>query len=650
MIAFVALWLLSFLMLPVFADMRQSKSTLVLPYAIGTGLIVLGIVGCVVIGVPEIRGWNFVIIALGCIVSIFVFSNGAIVKTIRREIRLEFRALAYNGIYVPRGYRCDGYVNSSKLFEMLLLAYFSSTFIIALLTGVINGDAQIYNVSRVYSWLLSDTMFLETHSNGYHAYMSIGHDLLYVLDSSIGSTYGLGLVCWSESLALFLLVVSVACDGSRPFIGKQISPGVWAALLYMSVPLFYFQSSSVKNDLAVTLFGALFCVCVYRVYIERRLMNKKSQAEMMVLAITYGLASYNVKSYGILAVIAVLVTVVALAFLKAETRVESMVIRDDLDYDVKPLVIKSSIVLGQIVLMLLFSVHIQRYWGVEKASIVSNYTTGLIRGGVVDMQVLTNPLRIIYEMVLQLPLPIRVENLPGMQFLGSHGGTYEYAFGGYFGEDIAWCGFGFLVVAIYGILRYINSIKQKRISQSEFLVYSSCFYMVAICLSILWQPWYSRFLGFFYIGIIAIAAQGMAATSSLSGKSLYSWIILGGYGTLMAAVKGLAIAAHLQFIDSDRYVMKSHGQDVEEIRSTIKNSLSSKANENNLDVCIDGGPTLYILKELYAKVREYDIKEVGFPSREECEKVGKNHEAVSEGFSNVSFIQREIGTSRERSH
>ena len=637
MIAFLCLWVLAVLMLPIFRDLREDESTVIIPFTFDVAVVILGFIGFIVIEVPSGIEVRIGVVSIASLAALLIYKWRLVWSKVRSELELDLRALKTIGVVGSSKRKGGLSFRYLDLFRILVVAYFGSTFLIAIGSGVINGDAQIYNLSRVYSWLLNGTIFLTSHGNGYHAYMSIGHDLLYVLDSSFGSTYGLGLVCWSENIALFLLVVSTLSKSERVDNIGVSSTGIWSGFLYMAIPLFYFQASSVKNDLAVTLFGMLFFVSTYRLFSGA---GRKSRVGVAITALTFGLSTYHVKSYGVLAAVAVVPVVVMFFAFRGKKQHQMTFRKEVMASERKGIALKSIVVMGLVTLLIAFSMHVQRYWAIDKAKTVSTYTTGLFQGKGLDMQALTNPFRIIYELVIQLPMPMRVDELPGMGFLGEYSGPYTYSFGGYFGEDIAWCGLGFLIISSYGVSRYIVRADKRWRTLSGFIFLTSFIYIVLMGLCVLWQPWYSRFIGIFYIGVIGIAAQGLEGVK-LERKKLIFWMGLAYYATLMAAVKGLAIVAYLQFINKDYYSLKSHGMTKDEVRLAVRKDLNIKQQRQKVSICIEGGPTLYIMREIYLQIKKGGYAEVIFPSRRECKILINGNEGISSEFKNVAIIKED---------
>ena len=559
-------------------------------------------------------------------------------RTLAASIQKEITTWVRIGI-PDLGHASPGEKNSphlERMIKILVIAYFTTSFVIALSGNVVNGDAQIYHISRLITFLTQGTAFISETSMPRHAYAEIFHDLQYIYDLGIGNTRGLGLICWLENLSCFLLVSwlgwligkwNTQTDPSCQSLSIKCSQA--SQLIYISLPMPFFQSVSVKNDLALILV-ALILIQLLIIVSTNSVSGTRSELCFCWLTGMLCLISLvGNKAYGILSIPGLALLALALKC----RRVDKSLHRENTLYSkpekTRPGKIYSlfagiwvGVILGLNTVIYAYHSHISKtYWSAERNNEVIKNLTFAYQAKISLVEIIFNPLKICFEWLIQAPLFKKVDFsglLPNLQF-----GPYSYTFGGYFGEDIAWPGLG--LTLLFFIL--VQGLFTRRIRCSDdssglgkgLFLYSVLTFLVLSQL-IYWQPWYSRFIGIALIPLVPLLGFYLNAYLERGRPVNFFLIFILPLTTLLAVIKSTAILYISTAGEPSYYAKKSHYMKLESIRD----ALSRIKPGGKVAICSDSinSPSLYPM-QLYLKMlmeRRHN-QETDFPSTEECAKI-----------------------------
>lgn len=520
--------------------------------------------------------------------------------------------------------------------------YIGSTFFFALVKRASNGDAQVYNLSRSASMLISGSAIIESHSSSRHAFADIFHDIVFTLDIGINSIQGLGLVCWMENIFALLLVSWISyysvfharLDRHSKWLeqASQRSIVTCTQIVYMSMPMLFFQASTVKNDLAASLFSLISLISVVQLRELKAYQKLKLQHTFfcVIFAFTSLVLAFGIKSYSILTAPVLLI----LFLIPERSRTKNQASYKHLSkitfegqLSLSRLIGLGLISWGVVISLSLLVKHklnIASNWNSDHIYEVSRHLTPLSNGRVLNTDTLLNPLKLITEFSLQFPLPFEI-NASNLRFLGSinrySDQPYPFAFGGYFGEDIAWPGLGFLILIIVTLIAtifsFLSGTSGRYLNPQKLLFASGCFILAEMSILVYWQPWYSRFIG---IGIIPMVPQMSIYLNKLlticNGKLTTNLIVgLLLLPSFLAFTKSSALLLQSEFINRDHYSTISYGLSEDGIRGKL-----ALEKGKSYKVCINGNnsPSLLPLMHL-ADLQGRKLNRFSFLSKENCD-------------------------------
>ena len=582
-------------------------------------------------------------------------------KGIRDELRVEWHC--WKALRLTWWIKQKESETLLKAGRLTLSVYTSVTLLLALFKRVSNGDAQVYNLARIPSMLITGTPFLAEHSSSKQAFADLLHDIIYSPDIGIGNIQGLGLVCWIENILILSLVswIPLYSGTTRSeYAQNKIAPDTqtkkricWSQIAYMALPMAIFQSTSVKNDLPVVLFS-MTALCCLLILIEQRRGFRIENADVASISLTGILNIFlaiGSKSYAILCIPAL-----ALIGLLSSTRHENNpTIKKVLMAGKKPQnhiqlkkLIVSAAILCSIFLFFAHRRNVAVNWWLERDKEIGRHLTPLQEGSLLDPGTLLNPIRVLFEFFIQAPLlteisPSLTTNASTLNFQS----PYEFRFGGYFGEDIAWPGtiffLGFIIAFAIFAYNHFNMHSWTKLNTLECSFIYGCFTFITMSLLIHWQPWYSRFIGLGitpctpYIGATIehfISNISSPAQKRVAIVALFSILI----PSMLAAGKSTATFVYSEILNRDHYLNISYSLSSTQIAERLK--LSRGASYN---VCIEGetSPSLYPLLIL-AREKSRKGNQIFFPSSQSCDTLINNKmNEVTTKAGSVHIIRRD---------
>ena len=420
--------------------------------------------------------------------------------------------------------------------------------VLAVSLPVTNGDAQLYNLSRVSASIISGT-FPPAGGNQYQSYYEYAHDYIYAPDLVLGNITGLGIVCLAEWL---FCLVAVTWITRRAGTKDSKYKTAICLILFVSWPVGVFQAISVKNDLCI----ALYCLVLYQVVASRldwkKEWNRDAGGEFRkglgcLYALSIAFLLLISKGYGFIGIIAViapwLCTLIAKA--KRSTRITSRNIGSiftrngrrlavekffspsSYSFHAMPIILIATIV-GQVAISSHFIYTNKSVWNYEYSVMRRSVSTdrdfiSLSTGFTV------NSARYLVEGLFHAPIPSHSarnaissysSRLPIVSSdVALRQGYFDkskesFRVSNYFGEDIAWPAPVITVLSILG-LAVFTRIHWKNYSSSEplKLYLSSAILMLSLASALKWSPYNVRYFTCVYF--LAIPFLGKIASGTL---------------------------------------------------------------------------------------------------------------------------------------
>lgn len=404
--------------------------------------------------------------------------------------------------------------------RILSLLYLALLAIISCFMQPVNGDSQVYNLSRVLVSLLSKSTFLQESSIPTQAFHSFAHDYLYTPDLLIGSTLGLGTLSMLELVYVWILVDVVISHSvsSCPSIFTKVD--LWRAryigrILLISMPPLFYQATLTKNDLVLAPLSISIALCLYFFTQEARPTGKPQLIGILtsVLQLFCGiLLLYSSKGYGVVLLLTLFIVFLFTPFLarsgNAYVRKAFYSISNQPSGTANPQVLCILAGLVSIISTTIYSFmdNRQRYWADAYSAFTAKHSISSLES---LYSLPHNLARIFLEFLINIPLPFRVS--PG-DILWSYRDksflplTDTYSFGGVINEDISWPGVIFNLAAMASILLVLFSStfsigKSRRCSNDKICIPDlpvalgasgliSGFLLAGL---LYWQPYSSRF-------------------------------------------------------------------------------------------------------------------------------------------------------------
>ena len=523
----------------------------------------------------------------------------------------------------------------------LIYSYIGSTFFFALLKRASNGDAQVYNLARSASMLISGSPIIESHSSSRHAFADIFHDIIFSLDVGINSIQGLGLVCWMENIFALSIVSWISYYSAVQTNRNRHSE--WSEqesarnnvactqLAYISIPMLFFQASTVKNDLAAALFSLISLVLLIqlRELKAHRKLKARQTFFWVVFAFTSLLLAFGIKSYSILTAPALLIFFMLPTRSRNQDEADQRYISDT----THPTRFSCSRFLGvgiitwglysSFALLTRHRLNVASNWKSDHIHEVSRHLTPLANGNLLNTDTLLNPLKLIAEFGVQFPLPFHISesSLNLLSHVNKYSDQpYPFAFGGYFGEDIAWPGLGFLVLLVITLIAAISSCLNGRIGthlNPQQLLFASGFIIIAeMSVLVYWQPWYSRFIDIGIIPMVPLMGSYLSKILSTCTARIATSLIIGllMLPSFLAFSKSSILLIQSELVNRNHYSIISYGLSEGEIKDAL-----ALEEGKSYTICINGSdsPSLLPLMRL-AELQSRQLNSFSFSSKRNC--------------------------------
>lgn len=168
---------------------------------------------------------------------------------------------------------------------------------------VLNWDSHWYNLARIPAMIIEHSVFPENTGSLEHLLFPIGHDLLYLLDITLLSLRGMGLVACLEFFVILGCLYHIALSllsslNSRGRAVKTQCALLLVTVLFVSSDLQVLQSVDPKNDLVIVM---TFLISL-SLSIER-LLHRGSPVRYLLAILLVLIYSISSKSYGMIVLI-----------------------------------------------------------------------------------------------------------------------------------------------------------------------------------------------------------------------------------------------------------------------------------------------------------------------------------------------------------
>ena len=392
----------------------------------------------------------------------------------------------------------------------------------------VNGDSQIYNLSRVLVSLLSRSVFLSESSIPTQAFHAFAHDYLYTPDLLIGSSLGLGLLSSIELIFTWILIDIVILH-AIPTGSLQLKlPELRrirsiARIILISMPALFYQATITKNDLILAPLSISVVALLYSFRQEqdpRGVITISSDATLAIQLFCGFLLLYLSKGYGIVILTVIILICMSICKLTPfQTRLPVRIQFHKQNGNNRFLLpISASLAAVISVLAALFIHNRTNHW----ADAYSRFTSKHAVSSITTLEAIPlNLSRTLLESFSNIPLPFHFT--PG-DLLGVYRGdkylplSETYSFGGLINEDISWPGILFNVAIVALIALYIRTSLTSRpkhearnssgsqISLPLYLGRVGCICSFIIAALVYWQPYSSRFFISSSILLVPIAS------------------------------------------------------------------------------------------------------------------------------------------------
>lgn len=554
-----------------------------------------------------------------------------------------------------RAPQTHGSRESSLAYGLKLIAraatfiFITSSTLISTLSEVTNGDSQIYNISRIYTSILSGKLLLESTSIPTQAFHSIGHDYLYSIDIALNNLRGLSLLNLAEVISIMIIIDQVVVQQYSGFAKNQSTQETnlarsIARILTLSSPAIFFQSTTPKNDLFVALVALISIVSLSNLlsYLSKFTRTGANFSvyhtfKLSLLILIVFLMTALSKGYGIIIVLSA--SALSLLFALYVAKNNSLLCSSSASNGEKafPSLYSLPILLLLSHTALSYYHHVDRFWRAEYDEFVSLHGPSSLAELALSAPI--NILRIAFESFVNIPLPFRISPFEGIPLLStSHHIALSdtYTFGAILNEDIAWPGILFSVALVLTLifLCRVNLLKnmQSFLVASytpEIILSSGTSLLVALSLASLlyWQPYSARFYTAPMVLMIPLLSTTLSSSNAFNpAKTLKNKLPLRIFlATLcLLLVSGMvpAIAKQTyvlfnQYKDSDYYVRKSMLATTADIKKVVSSATIGNSSEVRICSRDNYSASLYLQQILLGSINR-DLTKVTFPKLLEC--------------------------------
>lgn len=385
----------------------------------------------------------------------------------------------------------------------------------------------------------------------------------------------------------------------------------------LAMPMVVFQASSVKNDLCLSFYflSALLALAL--------LANADQSKPSLALRVLWPICAISIlimigsKGYSLLALPGIFLFALYLRGSSSATfgvRNSKANALARLDYWAgvgfwKRISLYAFVLLLASILLsflLISKSFVAESWGGNVYEEAARHLTPLATGVFPSRELVVNPLRLLVEAAFQWPLLFHLDLTSALGgFFSSDRIPYPFAFGSYFGEDIAWPSPLFwlvgVAVAISSVFAYLRKpcpqsrLSICRLSLASALALAGALNLLAMSIVIFWQPWYSRFLAIGVLPLIPFVARRLAGLDLKGFLRILGLLIL--VPSAIALLKSVAQVFAFEFFDRDHYHLKAHGMSEARLRDTVLTDLEK---DSKFQYCPDhpNSPSLYSLMKI----------------------------------------------------
>lgn len=524
---------------------------------------------------------------------------------------------------------------------------------ISLASQVTNGDSQVYNISRIYTSILSGNLLLDSTSIPTQAFHSIGHDYLYSFDIIWNNLRGLSLLNLVEAVLILVIVDRILIvdqqSSSEPYQSQRYCARCIARIILVSMPSLFYQSTTTKNDLILALLGLTISILSARALSRFRscsfLMLKADHLPLIKQCLPLLIAwqfCVLCKGYGIILVVLSFLTGLLVFFLLVRPERRVSIASGYIWSEGAPLASSLPIVVLLAYATAAYYIHVNDLWTNEFTQFAVKHGPSTILDLLKAFPV--NFLRTLFESAVNLPFPISVEPFKGLPLINTTDFIALgeiYSFGGVVNEDIAWPGLLFSISAgvsiCYFLSRSYHSIFVPRGSiflPDRYLISligfgSSILMSLGLVACLYWQPYSSRFfiapsilvVPFFALIISSLARRRLhfkASAGKCSRTIVFSLIGTGLMLGLGVSISKQAYVGFRQVMNPDYYIYKSMHASRASLESIVGSLVGSQPEVVAICARNQYSASLYLMQQLYSAADNGRIRLI-FPKNSDCD-------------------------------
>lgn len=401
--------------------------------------------------------------------------------------------------------------------------YLGILFLISLVSGVTNGDAQTYNIARIMSSIINREVFLTSTSiptQGFHVF---GHDYIYTSDIVFNNTTGLSLFGVVEVIVLLIGTYAILRRIQILDRYASIKARVINRFIILGSPPVFFQANNVKNELILSVLAVAIVVLIMELRKKSSVLSGENKKVILDMVCLGCVLLCSAKAYGVL----IASVIGAFGILIVCARSYNCTYEKSVRAIERKRVLKRVgiwfLILGTVFYGVRFEMTRYEWWNVEYSDFKRVHGPSVAR---MIFSFPRNLVRVMVEATINLPIPQRV-SFGESSWLGYAGDTLggRYEFGGVINQDISWPGLVYniaMFVCIVRILLEVARVKISRLTRVKWveligdsyeliiLAAVSTVLSMTLLLLIYWQPMYSRYMFTPFVLVIPVVSAIIA--------------------------------------------------------------------------------------------------------------------------------------------